>query len=38
LQQTFTTSFQTALLVCAFIAAIGVFTSLVRGGGEKKKA
>ncbi len=38
LQQTFTTSFQTALLVCAFIAAIGVFTSLVRGSGEKKKA
>lgn len=38
LQRTFTTSFQTALLVCAFIAAIGVFTSLVRGSGEKKKA
>ncbi len=38
LQQTFTTSFRTALLVCAFIAIIGVFTSLVRGGGEKKKA
>ncbi len=38
LQQTFTTSFRTALLVCAFIAIIGVFTSLVRGAGEKKKA
>ena len=38
LQQTFTTSFRTALLVCAIIAIIGVFTSLVRGGGEKKKA
>ena len=38
LQQTFTTSFQTALLVCAFIAAIGVFTSLVRGEDAKKKA
>ncbi len=36
LQQTFTTSFRTALLVCACIAAIGVFTSLVRGKGEKK--
>lgn len=38
LQQTFTTSFHTALLVCAVIAAIGVFSSLVRGGGEKKRA
>ena len=38
LQQTFTTSFRTALLTCACIAALGVFTSLVRGGGEKKKA
>lgn len=37
LQQTFTTSFRNVLLVCAFIAIIGVFTSLVRGGGEKKK-
>ncbi|GAC1405162.1 MAG: MFS transporter [Ktedonobacteraceae bacterium] len=36
LQQTFTTSFRTALLVCAIIAIIGVFTSLVRGAGEKK--
>ncbi len=38
LQETFVTSFHTALLVCAVIAAIGVFSSLVRGGGEKKKA
>ncbi|GAC1688229.1 MAG: MFS transporter [Ktedonobacteraceae bacterium] len=38
LQQTFTTSFRTALLVCAFIAIIGVFTSLVRGGGKQKQA
>lgn len=38
LQQTFTISFRTALLVCACIAATGVFTSLVRGGGERKKA
>jgi hypothetical protein len=38
LQQTFTSSFHAALLTCTFIAAIGVFTSLVRGAGEKKKA
>ncbi len=31
LQSTFTHSFQTAFLVCAAIAAIGVVTSLVRG-------
>jgi EmrB/QacA subfamily drug resistance transporter len=31
LQQTFTNSFHTTFLVCACIAAIGVFTSLVRG-------
>ncbi len=33
LQQTFTTSFRAALLTCAAIAIIGVFTSLVRGRG-----
>ncbi len=37
LQQTFTSSFRAALLTCAVIAVIGVFTSLVRGSGEKKK-
>ncbi len=31
LQQIFTTSFHTTFIVCACIAAIGVFTSLVRG-------
>jgi MFS family permease len=31
LQHTFTMSFQTTFIVCACIAAIGVFTSLVRG-------
>jgi EmrB/QacA subfamily drug resistance transporter len=31
LQQTFTNAFHTAFIVCASIAAIGVFTSLVRG-------
>jgi EmrB/QacA subfamily drug resistance transporter len=31
LQATFTTSFHTTFLVCAVIAALGVFTSLVRG-------
>lgn len=36
LQQTFTSSFRAALLTCAVIAIIGVFTSLVRGKGEKK--
>ena len=30
-QNTFTTAFHTAFLVCAIIAAVGVFTSLVRG-------
>ncbi|HLH71889.1 MAG TPA: DHA2 family efflux MFS transporter permease subunit [Chloroflexota bacterium] len=40
LQQTFDTAFQGAFLVCAAIAAIGVFTSLVRGKEmlEKKPA
>ncbi len=38
LQQTFITGFRTALLVCASIAAIGVFTSLIRGSDEKQKA
>jgi EmrB/QacA subfamily drug resistance transporter len=31
LQQTFTTAFHATFLVCACIAALGVFTSLVRG-------
>lgn len=31
LQQTFSNAFHAAFLTCAFIAAIGVFTSLVRG-------
>jgi MFS family permease len=31
LQQTFTWAFQVTFLVCAGIAAVGVFTSLVRG-------
>jgi hypothetical protein len=31
LQQTFVSSFHTTFLVCAAIAAIGIFTSLVRG-------
>ncbi|SRR5579871_238980 len=31
LQDTFTTAFHTTFLVCAIIAALGVFTSLVRG-------
>ncbi len=37
-QQTFDTAFQAAFLAYAAIAAIGIFASLVRGGGEKKKA
>src|SRR5260370_42450916 len=31
MENTFTTAFHTAFLVCAIIAALGVFTSLVRG-------
>ena len=31
LQNTFTTAFHTTFIVCAVIAAVGVFTSLVRG-------
>ncbi|MEO7018773.1 MAG: MFS transporter [Ktedonobacteraceae bacterium] len=31
LQNTFTTAFHTAFIVCAGIAALGIFTSLVRG-------
>ncbi len=38
LQQTFVHSFQVAFLVCASIAVIGVFASLVRGKEEKKKS
>jgi EmrB/QacA subfamily drug resistance transporter len=37
LQQTFVHSFHVTFLVCAAIAAIGVFASLVRGKEEKKK-
>jgi EmrB/QacA subfamily drug resistance transporter len=35
LQQTFTNSFHITFLVCACIAAIGIFTSLVRGKEQK---
>ncbi|MEO6892989.1 MAG: MFS transporter [Ktedonobacteraceae bacterium] len=38
LQQTFAHSFQTAFIVCACIAAIGVLTSLVRGKEQRKRA
>jgi EmrB/QacA subfamily drug resistance transporter len=38
LQQTFAHSFQITFLVCAGIAVIGVFASLVRGKEEKKKS
>ena len=37
LQQTFVHSFQITFIICASIAAIGVFASLVRGKEEKKK-
>ncbi len=37
LQQTFTHSFQITFIVCACIAAVGIFTSLVRGK-EKRAA
>jgi hypothetical protein len=36
LQQTFTHSFQVTFIVCTCIAAIGIFTSLVRGKEDKK--
>jgi EmrB/QacA subfamily drug resistance transporter len=36
LQQTFAHSFQVTFLVCAAIACVGVFTSLVRGKEERK--
>src|SRR5579885_3033327 len=36
LQQTFTGAFHTTFIVCACIAALGVFTSLVRGKEEVK--
>ncbi len=35
LQQTFVTGFHSAFVVCAAIAAVGVLTSLVRGGERK---
>jgi EmrB/QacA subfamily drug resistance transporter len=38
LQHTFTSSFQATFIVCACIAAIGIFTSLVRGKEEKATA
>jgi EmrB/QacA subfamily drug resistance transporter len=38
LQQTFAHSFQVTFIVCAAIAAIGVFTSLVRGKEERGNA
>jgi EmrB/QacA subfamily drug resistance transporter len=38
LEQVFTSSFHITFLVCAGIAAIGIFASLVRGKGDRKKA
>ena len=38
LEHVFTSSFHTTFLVCAGIAAIGIFASLVRGKGDRKKA
>jgi MFS family permease len=38
LQQTFSNSFQATFIVCACIAAIGIFTSLVRGQETKATA
>ena len=35
LQNTFVTGFHASLIVCAIIAAVGVFASLVRGKGEQ---
>lgn len=37
LQQTFTHSFEIAFIVCAAIAAIGIFASLVRGKEQRKR-
>jgi EmrB/QacA subfamily drug resistance transporter len=37
LQQTFTSAFHTTFIVCAVIAAIGVFTSLARGKEEIRR-
>ncbi len=37
LQQTFVTSFHTALLVCAAFAALGIFTALARGNESTAK-
>ncbi|HLX38943.1 MAG TPA: MFS transporter [Ktedonobacteraceae bacterium] len=37
LQNTFVNSFHAALLVCAFFAAIGIFTALARGDNEVTK-
>lgn len=38
LQHTFTSSFQATFIVCACIAAVGIFTSLVRGKEERTAA
>jgi EmrB/QacA subfamily drug resistance transporter len=38
LQQTFTYAFQATFLVCAAVAAIGVFTALVRGKEQRARA
>jgi hypothetical protein len=38
LQQTFVAGFHSAFVVCAVIAAVGVLTSLVRGGERKGSA
>ncbi len=38
LQNTFVYGFQTAFHVCAAIAAIGIFTALVRGREEPRRA
>ncbi|WP_236031110.1 hypothetical protein [Ktedonospora formicarum] len=35
LQQTFTNAFQVTFIVCACIAALGIFASLVRGKEER---
>lgn len=37
LQNTFTTAFHTTFIVCACIAALGIFTSLVRGREQVKR-
>jgi len=38
LQQTFTHSFEMAFIVCAAIAAVGIFASLVRGKEQRKRS